>query len=257
MKTLVRTAALACMIASPAAAVEIQWTDWQTSATSGTSFSAYGLITSGSESIDVTYTNPNGVGFYYTGQSSDIDYWRTSGYVRDSAISPYTSTGSNGVDNIPTSTDIIALRYEGTQTLSFSQSVGNLVFAFVSLNGNGYAFDQDFELLSSGSQNLDGNGTDACGYWGCGTSSKEVVEVSPGVFEYRLIGTGEPHGALRFSGSFEEVSWRSLTNEYWNGFTVGVQGTSAQVFPSVPLPAAGWLLIAGLGSLAAARRRRS
>jgi type VI protein secretion system component Hcp len=32
------------------------------------------------------------------------------------------------------------------------------------------------------------------------------------------------------------LTWRSLTNEYWNGFTVGIQGTADEVFPPAPIP---------------------
>lgn len=45
------------------------------------------------------------------------------------------------VDNRPTGTDIIALQYAGSQTLSFTEAIANPVFAFVSLNFNGYGFD--------------------------------------------------------------------------------------------------------------------
>ena len=38
------------------------------------------------------------------------------------------------------------------------------------------------------------------------------------------------------SFSFSTLTWRSLTNENWNGFTVGVQGTAVEVF-GVPEPA--------------------
>src|SRR5690606_10311502 len=114
-----------------------------------------------------TYNNPQGVGFFQDGVGGEIDYWQNNRAGRDPATSPYTSSA---VDNIPTGTDIIALRYAGTQTLNFSQAIANPVFSYVSLNGNGYAFDQDFEILSFGDP-IDGN---ACGYWGCGTSYKEV-----------------------------------------------------------------------------------
>ena len=122
-------------------------------------------------------------------------------------------------------TDIIALSQAGLQTLSFSQAIANPVFAYVSLNGNGYGFDQDFDILSVG-----------CGYWGCGNVTKNVIDHGGGVMEYQLIGSGEPHGAIRFKGSFDTVTWNSLTNEYWNGFTVGVQGSAAEVF-RLPEPA--------------------
>jgi len=214
------------LLTLPVTAGIIHWTDWQSSS-SENGFTALGSITSGLETINVEYNNPIGIGFIQTGAGGDIDYWQNDTNGRDPSTSPYTSPElTNGVDNIPTGTDIIALEYAGTQTLTFSQSIANPFFSYVSLNGNGYAFDQDFEILSVGG--VDGND---CGYWGCGTSSKEVVDLGNGNFEYRLVGTGEPHGTLRFTGTFDSVSWSSLTNEYWNGFTVGVEGTAAQVFP--------------------------
>lgn len=227
-----------------AGAAEIYWTDWTGGNTATAGFQGQGTITTTTATIGVTYTNPNGIGFYNTGAGTD--YW-TGG---SGATSPYTSTA---VDNRPTGSDIIALRYAGTQTLTFSQAIANPVFAFVSLNGNGYAFDRDFDLLSLG-----GVGGKACGYWGCGGASKVVVDLGGGVFEYRLnsnnAGGTEPHGALQFKGSFDSVTWRSTSNEYWNGFTVGVQGTAIEVFP-VPVPAPFALMGLGLAALALARRR--
>lgn len=227
-------------------AAPIFWTDWLPGNTATTGFQGNGQITTNTTSIGVTYTNANGVGFYQP--SGGIDYW-TGG---SGATSPYTSTA---VDNRPTDTDIIALRYAGNQTLQFSQAIANPVFAFVSLNGNGYAFNRDFDLLSLGG--VDGN---ACGYWSCGGASKVVVDLGGGNFEYQLnsnnVGGSEPHGALQFKGSFDTLTWRSSSNEFWNGFTVGVQGSAAEVF-QVPEPAPFGLLALGVLGLAAARRRQS
>lgn len=214
------TAIFLASVAVTANAVPFYWTDWTgADLDPGRGFQAQGTITTATTNVQVTYTNAQGVGFYQP--SGGTDYY-TGG---SGATSPYTSSL---VDNRPTGSDIIALSQAGNQTLQFSQAIANPVFAFVSLNGNGYAFNQDFEILSLGG--VDGN---ACGYWGCGGAEKKVVDLGGGVFEYQLnsnnIGGSEPHGAIRFVGTFDTVTWRSASNEYWNGFTVGVQGTADEV----------------------------
>jgi hypothetical protein len=244
------------LAASAAGAAPVYWTDWTGADTDpGTGFAANGTITTSTTSVNVTYSNPAGVGFYQS--SGGTDYWTPRTPV---ANSPYTSSE---VDNAPTGTDIIALRYAGNQTLTFSQTVLNPVFAFVSLNGNGYAFlNQDFEILSYGAgTGAAAPGDNSCGYYGCGSVTKQIVDLGNGNTEYRLIGTGEPHGTIRFTGAFDTLTWRSLTSEYWNGFTVGIQGTAGggenPPPTGVPLPATWLLLLAGGAGMTAVRRRKS
>lgn len=245
---LLAKATLVSLLGASAAAnaAPIFWTDWLPGNTATSGFQGNGIIATNTTSIGVTYTNANGVGFYQT--AGGTDYW-TGG---SGATSPYTSSA---VDNRPTGTDIIALTFAGSQTLQFSQAIANPVFAFVSLNGNGYAFNRDFDLLSLGGE--DGN---ACGYWSCGGASKVVVDLGGGNFEYQLnsnnVGGTEPHGALQFKGAFDTVTWRSSSNEYWNGFTVGVQGSADEVF-SVPEPEPLALLGLGMLALALTRKRQS
>lgn len=240
--------------ASAANAAPIRWTDWTGSDTDpGPGFSAQGTITTATTTVGITYTNAAGVGFYQP--SGGTDYWIPRTPLGNS---PYTSSL---VDNPPVGTDIIALRFAGNQTLSFSQAIVNPVFAFVSLNGNGYAFlNQDFDILSFGAGlGAPAPGDNSCGYWGCGNVTKQVVDLGDGNTEYRLIGSGEPHGTIRFTGAFEALTWRSLTNEFWNGFTVGVQGTVGEENPpptDVPVPATWLLLAAGGAALMTSRRAR-
>ena len=231
-------------VISSASAAPIFWTDWTSNSNiNGVSTTVGNIVTSGSL-INVTYENANGIAGAQLGNVSDRDYYANGSFGsggRDDSISPYTSSA---VDNAPTNTDIVRLQFAGEQTLSFSESIANLVFTYVSLNANGYRFTQDFDILSFGDAS-DGN---ACGYWGCGTSSK-ATSVINGITYYDLIGTGEPHGAIQFKGALSSITWESLTAENWNGFTIGVQGTETEVDGELSSPAIGVFLIAGFGLL--------
>jgi len=147
-------------------AAPVVWVDW-TSGTAGTSGSATGTLTVGMTTVNVAYSGE--IAFLQT--SGGTNYWNPG--------APYISAL---VDNAPPASDIIALSQKGSKTLTFSQPVDNLFFAIVSLNGNGYEFDADFDIVSTG-----------CGYWGCGGLQKVAV---PGGFQANSTG-GEPHGVIR------------------------------------------------------------
>ena len=174
----VRVAALGLALTlanvSTAQASPFYWTDWVSCSPCGAPFVGNGTITTPTTTLNVTYSNNNGVGFFQTGGGTD--FYSAVGV----GGSPYTSTT---VDNRPPAAEMIALQYQG-QTLTFSQTVANPVFAFVSLNANGYAFvNQDFDILSDAGFNYDGQGVDACGYWGCGGITKVVLpQGNGGVF---------------------------------------------------------------------------
>jgi hypothetical protein len=209
MTRTIAVAAFAALTTLSASAAPVAWADWL-SGTTGASGSASGIITA-NETVNVSYTGE--IAFINT-LPSQTNYFIPS--------APYISAT---VDNAPAQPDMIALSRTGRKTLSFDKPVSNLLFAVVSLNGNGYTFDQDFEILSTGA-----------GFWGNGSLAK--VDLGNGQFQ--LNGSGEPHGVIEFTGTFNSVSWTSQTNEFWNGFNVGIRGvvvpepTSLAAFALVP-----------------------
>jgi len=209
------------LTAGSAQAIQVTWIDWS-NCNSNNGATCYGTLTTASKTISVTFNKPAGIAFgqYGSGQ----DYWTGPwGAPRDPATSPYTSAF---VDNIPTASEMIALEAKGKGTLTFSEPVRDIFFSFVSMNGgNSYTFDEDFDVLSYGDPS-DGN---SCGYWGCGTASKQVV-AGPA---YELVGTGESHGSLRFPGAHSDLSLTTSKAEHWSGFTIGIL-TSEEEYNAEP-----------------------
>ena len=183
--------------------VPVKWIDW----TSSTSTTANGTLTTETGTITATLTS-----------TSNLMNVQTNG--GGNYFIPTTPFESPGVA-APTAPDIVQFGQSGDRTLTFSSEVQNLYYAFVSMNGNGYRFDRDFDILSQA--------ITSPGYWGSGEARK-IIEVDPvtGVTYYNLqCISSEPHGVIRFKGAFTSVSWTNPTTEYWHGFTVGIKtGTS-------------------------------
>jgi autotransporter-associated beta strand protein len=187
------------------------WVDW--TSVDNVAKTVTGSVTIDGTVVTVTYNNPQG--WYGVQTSGGTNYWTGN----TGTPSPYVSSL---VANGPTTTDIIQLAYAGKQTLTFSESVENLAFSVVSLNGNGYGFNQDFAITSYTGYNGAGSG-----YFGTGTLSKTYDSTTQ---QYKLLGTsGEPHGTIRFVNSVSSLAWTSLSNETWNGFTVGVNSTTSTI----------------------------
>lgn len=230
---------------APAFAVNVNWTDWDSVGAGG---QVSGVMMINGTSVGVTYSNSaNSILGAQT--AGGTDYW-TNGFfsaTRNAGTSGYTSTGPNGNDNIPTGSDIIRTVSAATHTFTFLTEVKDLYFSFVSINQNVLTFDTPIEVLSLAGRDLDGNGTDASGFWGIGDAA-----LSSSGSNYSITATGEPHGTLFVPGAFTSLSFTTSANENWHGFTIGAASLPSQV----PLPAAGVLLIAGLGAVAGLRRKR-
>jgi len=206
---------------------DVIWVDWHTVLENG---DVEGTATVQGGTVTVTYSGERA----FVQTSCGLNYWNPS--------TPYISAT---VPNAPPDCDIIALSKATSKTLKFSEPVANVFFAVVSLNGNGYRFNRDFDILSFD-----------LGYFGDGTLTKEVNPPT-----YPLIGSGAPHGVIQLLGNFEDVSWTSLSDEYWNGFTIGFEETVANLQPATPVPTMSqWALIILpllLGLIVFVNRKRS
>jgi hypothetical protein len=218
------TAVVALALAAPAQSAEVNWADWSTA-----------LVATDGNAVGAFSTADGQVDIQFAGQLAFAQLGSGINYFSQGVPAPYTSAL---VDNAPSAAEMLAMSVAGTRSLAFSAPVDNLFFAVVSLNGNGFRFDSDFEIVSSGQ-----------GYWGSGAMQR--VDLGNGQFQ--LNGTGEPHGVIRFTGSVSSITWQSLNDEYWYGFTVGTYGLAP---PPVPEPGSMALLLLGLLGVATAVQRR-
>ena len=217
------------LMAANVSAVTVNWTDWTSAHLRTNPNSAQGTMLFGANPVAVTYTGQ--IEFAITGP--DTNYWTEP----NPAARPYTG---GEVGNAPPASDLIAMNTASNRTLTFSEAVSDLYFAYISMNGNSFTFNRDFEFISQGH-----------GYWGNGLATK--VNNDNGTFTLNAV-DGEPHGIIKLMGSFNSLAWTNSTDENWYGFTVGTADLPAS---GIPEPATYALVGAALLSAAALRRRRA
>jgi len=155
-----------------------------------------------------------------------------------------TATFSDGavIDNAPPPNSSMVRLTGGTNTgtnsIAFSQTVVNPVFAIWSLgqpgNSANFTFDATPTFVAGGGSNE---------YGGI------PISVSGNV----VGGTGERNGSVIFYGSFDSISWTNPIFENYYGFTVGISGVANSV---IPVPAAVWLFGTGLMAMVGFSRRK-
>lgn len=201
--------------ALPASASTV-WTDW-TTATTGNPGSAAGTV--------------GGVGVTYSGEVLNYNTTGTAG-IWSSPTSSF--IGGTSTSSPITPNDAIYLQgLTGTNTLTFSTPVANPVFAIWSLGQPSAPASFTFNATPT----FEAGGSDIYG--------GQAITVSG-----NTVHGAEGSGVVQFSGTYSSISWTD-TPEYYYAFTVGENGP----IPSVPLPAAAWLFVSGLGALGAIARK--
>jgi len=196
------------------------YTNWSTAtdSTGTTNGSVSGTLTIGAQTINVNYTGD--VAFAQVG-AGGTDYYIPASVYTNSQVA-----------NVPTNNNIIALSESRafTDTLTFSTPLVNPILDIVSLGQPGDAVSYNFNaipvILSQGAGGVFG---------GCSTCLS--------VTGNSLNGT-EGDGVVEFVGTFNSLAWTTTNGEFWNGFTLGVQGVGAS---GVPEPATWSTILLALG----------
>ncbi|MBA4417877.1 MAG: hypothetical protein C0392_08205 [Syntrophus sp. (in: bacteria)] len=209
------------LVAAPAKAAVVQWTDW-TSITSGELGGATGTLHGTTNTV--TYT-----GEVFRSGWTDGNWTIGTPYTTPTGISNAPPQGNYFAGAINSIGLVGGLA--GANTITFGTAVLNPVMAIQSLGSptqwTSYVFTAPFTILSQGEGFFNTNNNSS-------TLSPGINVVPPG--HYELAGL-EGNGVIQFSGTFSSISWVVPAAETWHMFTVGVP-----IPAPVPLPSSILLL---------------
>lgn len=224
----------------------VYWVDWTPTTLTPAPFGGRDVVHTINGVIDlVPGTDEDDIHVTYVGQvftgatqlAGGTDYYVTKNggfggpVVSTEGVGVYTSAE---VGNGPSNNDIIALNHaDSPRNLTFTDkdgnplSVDNLFFAIVSMNNNGYLFDQEFSVVSNADTSANS------GFWGY-SAGFNLVPGGPGQLGISTLGISpnEFHGVLEIENALQSLTWTSKGDEPWNGFTIGTYGPASSATAS-------------------------
>jgi len=200
---------------------KLAWADWKSY--DGSKSTANVQTANGTISATLTTSTPivgiqidnalsDNLPHTYDWRPGGVDYWTPE-------------NGLFGSINKPTNTDIVQFSSAGTRTLTFTENVGDLYLAVLSINDNVYRFDRNFELITSTNN----------GMWGSGSVSKRIVTEAGKTFYELVAVAGDAGGLLKFADVSKTLSWTARVDENWNAITFGVVAPTATLYEGSPL----------------------
>jgi hypothetical protein len=228
---------IAAISLQSASAALVGWINWNNPGSypfTNTSPYSYNYANSATGSLIL----PNGTPVSVT-LSGEVEQSLSAFGTTNSNFWSSTNTGgttylSANVPTLPPNSDRIGL--EGwainQQTLTFNQTVSNLVMNVWSMGSSGntgsYLFNQPFTILSQNG-NLSAVGNELLGNEGAGT--------------------------IQFLGSFSSMSW-TVSSPEGSAWNIGATSTSAAAVPEPGQVAASLLLLSGIGGYVFLKRRK-
>ncbi|HNC52732.1 MAG TPA: PEP-CTERM sorting domain-containing protein [Accumulibacter sp.] len=183
-----------------------------------------GSLAAPSGTIAVTFAGPA------FGVASPYPSWTPSATFADGSIIDNGPVAANGIMQLTGGTDHL-------NTVSFSVPVVDPVMAIWSLGQGGI----DAKFVFAGLSPVFISGGPSAEYGGVG------ITVAGDTVSGR-----EANGTIQFKGTYSSISWTNPVFENWYGFNVGIAEAAA-----VPEPESLPLLLAGLGLLGVAARRKA